>query len=501
MNRTCFFKAGARHAVPLRTISGMSLIAIIVLLLFIGMAAVVSSSLVGTGNIGGANVVQSAQALAAAHAGKEWYLEQIQGDPDWTTNEAALTNNALGTGFFDISVASRIPTRIIFTSTGRVINPEGLTVRRRMTVTARKLPPAFQFALFEGSNTGVQFDIPDVVGNTCVITGDSWFRGSDVNLRAGSTHNGIIYVPNSALVTGCSGSCSAKSVPPPLLTMPVISTTPYTSLMDSYDTTIGSSTCAGTTTQSVNLTLTGNTITSCNFTTSGAITISGTGTIVARQNLNLHTGAAGSLTVTPAGGDIRFLAGRNLTVGTTVPVTLNKEALGPGVCRLYSRAGNSAATPGGNTGQLVDIIGANTQIHGAHIYARRRIQIRAGSDVDQASVLFIWRADSNTNNQIIITATGSTVNGSVLSMGRNNPNLQIISGASVTGLVYSFDTGNNGRIALNNCTITGSVVADRYLGDDIRRATITYSPASFPDPLPEGFDGFVMKEPDSWDGL
>ncbi len=490
----------------------MSLIAIIVLLLFIGVSALVSSSLVGTGNIGGANVVQSAQALSIAHAGKEWYLEQIQGDPDWTTNEATLTN-ALGAGFFDISVASRILTRIIFTSTGRVVNPEGLTIRRRMSVTAWKLPTAFQFALYQGTDPGVNLSIQ----NTSTINGDVYSRGS-VTVAAGSqVNNGTVYVPaandppgDPAETVGGAGTFTAKIMPLPALTMPAITTTAYTTRMGIYDGVIPDVNPPG-----GNLTINppsyvvAGTVIADNINTNtvnGTLNITGCGRLVAWQNINLNRTAsavARTLNVNPTCGDIEFLAGDNLNVGhpTDLDISVNMN-VGTGVGVLYSQA------QGANTNQVL-IEGPNTRLHGVRIYARRRITIQSNADVDQVSLLYVNRAATTANNQIDIVGTGITgqtiVNGSIISLGQNVENLRIQTNASVTGLVYSFDTGGTGRLVLNTCTVIGSVVAPLYrsagINDQIRAATVTYDATVLPDPPPEGFDTFVMKKPDSWDGL
>ncbi len=479
----------------------MSLIAIIILLLFIGVSALVSSSLIGTGNIGGSNVIQGGQALAAAQAGEEWYMEKLQHDTDWT-NEVDMNNNALSPGspaLFDIDVTSVSATRVIFTSTGRVVNPENLTIRRRMSVTAWKLSPAFQFALYQGGNPGATLSIR----TTSVINGDMWSSAS-VDVQAGnSVTNGTVYVPTGQTVSG-TGTFVSKIMPLPSLTTPGFTTTTYTTLMNSFDTIIDAANLAGAgdVNQSTNLVLAGNTVQARDFNTSGTITISGNGTIVAWRNMQLHTGAGGSLTVSPSGGNIRFIAGRNLTVGRAAgslpTITMNTGDSGKSICILYSRAQTA-------TSQMVDILGSSTLLHGVKIYARRRIVIESSADLDQTSLLYVERASSTTSNQIDITDSGTSVAGSIISLGQNTENLRIRNSASATGLVFSNDTGGTGRLELNSCTVTGSVVGNLYRSggnnDRVITANVTYNSTVIPDPPPEGFDNFVMKKPDSWDGL
>jgi hypothetical protein len=230
-----------------------------------------------------------------------------------------------------------------------------------------------------------------------------------------------------------------------------------------------------------------------NFTTDGNITISGHGYIVASQDINLHSNnsSAGTLTVTPSGGNIYFLAARDLTVNSTkndTNVAINSGAY------LYSRAQSA-------TDQLVRIrkhSSTTTNIDSAFIIARRRIIVESGAQVTN-STLYVSDV-SDTNNYLQITDSGTSVSGSVISVSGRDPGLIIDNGATVTGLVYQWG-GSDGYIKIDDATITGCVVSSQYTNDRIVSSTITYNTSSLPSNLPEGFNDYISVDPNSWDGL
>ncbi|PIQ86958.1 MAG: hypothetical protein COV74_02735 [Candidatus Omnitrophica bacterium CG11_big_fil_rev_8_21_14_0_20_45_26] len=477
---------------------GVSLIAAVVLMLLLGLSGAIGSAIVANAGIRTVHTAQSLQALGIAHAGIEWYLEQLEDDTDWTdqTNEVRLFGPPSTVSSFTIQINNASATEVNFTSLGLLAGLDGRTMQRRLTVTAQKMPSAFLFALYQGEDPGANLEIR----NSSVVTGDMWSRGS-VNVFSGNTvQNGLVYVPDTETVSG-AGTFTAKQMTAPYPAMPQITTTSYTTLMDGYDTTIDTASGAGDDPRNSDIFLSGNTILARNFSTSGTMTITGHGTIVAFRNMDLHTGNGGTLTITPSGGDIVFLAGRNLEIGNTngnSTVTVNGSVTPGSTCRFYSEAMTNAS-------QRVRVSGSNTNVHGANFYARRRISVDNNAVIDQGSLLYIDRASSANNNQIDITGSATAVIGSVISTGRNNLNLRIRNQATVTGLVYSYDTGGNGRLELNNCTVTGAAAAQNFrVGNNnnrIQSAAVTYSASALPSSVPNGFETYVVKKPNSWDPL
>lgn len=491
---------------PIFSFKGFSLISIIVLLLFLGVSAAITSSMLGTGGMGNAHKVEAAQALGLAEAGVDWYLEQLEADTDPSTPPPVVETRTFGAGQFVVTPGAATVTRLPFTVEGRVTSPDGLTIKRQMAVTAWKLSPAFHFAVYQGANPGANL----VIQNDSTITGDMWSLGS-VNIPAGNAvTNGKVYIPLTATVTG-AGTYQFDQIDPPNLAMPQIDTAPYTTLMDGYDVTINTAPDAGDcdVTNGETLILSGN-IVACaaDFNTSGDCTIKGFGTIVAKQDMFLqHNDATGdvlNIDPDPGGQEIIFLARRDLFIGNSAGGGGNNPTVNAGAfCRFYGR--NQQGT---QTSRLISIRKTNVRLHGAKIYARRRIQITQGATVDQDSLLFVGiplpASGGVANNLLTISSAGTTIDGALISVGTATVNLSIAGTAttSVTGLVYSSSAG---RLELNNCTVTGAVVANMYraggTNNVIQQATITYNPTVLLDPPPQGFTKSIMKKPDSWDGM
>lgn len=474
---------------------------IVTLALVFVVAIVAVAALAGTSTIGSGYVLENAQALALAHAGLEWYLENLKSDVDWTSPEAVRITRSFGDGEFQIVSRQVISLVQRFTSEGRVIAPDGNVISRRMSVTAEKISPAFLFALFHGLDSGSANPLRIL---DTKIKGDVWTHGSVVIEGTTTVDQGKIYVASENKVTGSVVPFKVISNPRPVV--PVIDRAHYAGLMDTYDAVINSASGKKDINQTSDLVLTGNTIATNNFVTAGNITISGTGTIVSFRDINLHSGNEANrttLTINPYGGDILLLSGGDLDVaidGGGSEVVIYKETGGTGICRLYSR-GRTDGT------QAIDVRGPETQLHGVAVYARRSIRIRQGAHVDNGSQLFCDLAESNQINQIELSDSGTWVEGAVISTGRSDVNLHIVNGASVTGPVYSYAEGLTSCAELNNCNIQGSVVVSRLcVSTDnsvnlVRSATIAYDAEAVSSALPEGFEGYVIKRPKSWDGL
>lgn len=471
---------------------GITLILVVSLIMISSLLAAIVFSLLAVGTESGTDFAISMEALAIASGGKEWYLEQLENDADWT-NQVNQSGIALGSGSFDITVNSAAKNRVSFTVTANVSDAFGHSSRRQMATAAKRLPKAFLFALYCGRDIGPTLDLRNSGGDPTTINGDYWSRGT-TEVFSGSSVTGIAYRPDTEDILG-TGSFSEYAITSPYPDMPQINQTTYDNLMNSLDTIIDASGVPGDITQNTDLVLTGNVIGCANFTTTGNITISGNGYIVATDTINLHAlgSSSGTLTITPSEGNIYFLANQDIVVNSTsndTNVTMNPGAY------LYSRC--STGTAG-----LVRIRKQNTTttlLDGSFIIARRRIIVERKATVIN-STLYVSDV-SDTNNLLRITDNGTTVGTvgnpcSIISVSGRNPGLIIETLASVTGMVYHWgDT--TGRTDITHSSITGSVVASQFNGNQIGGSTITYSEADLPVNPPDGFEDFISTDIDSW---
>jgi len=471
-----------------------ALIAAIIIVVVLALLSVIAASLLGTQTgQSAAGLVQSTQAFHLAHAGLEWYLQQLADDTNWA-DEVDQSGLTLGLGTFDIDIdesATLNSTAIDnITVTGKVIGSDGRVRERYAKVNVRKLPSALRFAVYWGRNTGSWLQLR----NYTTINGDLWSRGT-TQVQAGSSVTGTAYCPDNEDITG-SGTFTEAKIDSPYPSMPQIDETYYNNLINtanSYITTYGTSSDI---TLSTSVNLTGGFYGYRNITTTGNITISGNGFVIASRNINLHSTdpASGTLTISPSGGNIYFLAGRNLTVNSTnndTNVIINGDANNK--VYLYSQDSNNNC--------LVRIRknpSTATNVDSAFIIGERRIIVEAGAQVTNSTLYVSDVTDAN--NYLQITDSGTSVSGSIISVSDRDPGLIIISGALIRGFVYHWG-GTTGRTRLDSVAITGSVVVSQYRNDRIVSSTITYDPAFLPAIPPEGFEGYVLIDPNSWDGL
>lgn len=485
-----------------RNQKGIVLVAVVGAMLFSGLFAAISASVVSNSAGTHGNLLQATQALALANAGAQWYLEGLENDTDWT-NETTQTLS-LGTGSFTISIVSAAATEVRFTSTGTVTsNLTGTDLRRTVTTTARKLPSSFRFAVYQGLDPGVNFSITQNGANPSTITGNVWSMGSvSVSNATNSVTGGFVFVPSTETVSG-AGTYTAKSVSSPFPAMPVITTTFYTNLIATYNTAIDAgSSSTDTTINNANFNVSG-TVVRRNFTTTGTVNITGNGTLVVLRDTRLHGGTGlgvSTLNITPdVGGSLTFLSGRSLTIGSdndNPTITIN-----PG-CSFYSRAQTA-------TNQLITVRGANTTLNNSLVIANRRILVQEGANITNDATLFVNYPGSNTNNFIDIVGDNNvtSVDGTLISIARNDPGLRLRgttttkSENQITGLVYAYGSATTGYCQVDAATVSGSLVCHRFNSNRIRNSNVTYSLASLPATLPTGFDSYVSEEDNSWDGL
>ena len=335
----------------------------------------------------------------------------------------------------------------------------------------------------------------DAASGTQVL-GNFWSRGSiDIGSKCSVTE-GVVYYGAGETVSG-SGNYITEPVNSPFPNMPQLDTAYYEGLMAGYDNDIDANSQTDTIVQDTNLNLSG--LLECyDFYTEGRVTISGYGKIVAKNDVLLHNkGGAGNqaLTITPdPGKKIEILAGNNFLVSNNVG--RRKTQIDSGTI-MYAR--NSAGSS-----SLFEILQSSpvsyTSIDQASILSRRRLIVDNGVTITD-STLYVACADSDTNNLLQI-AGGSTVSGKIISKGRDYPSLQIDSAASVGGLVYQYCDCDpiRGRTDISDdAVINGVVLAHRFQGDSLGTAVITYDLPVVLNALPDGWDGYVMTEPYSWD--
>jgi hypothetical protein len=463
--------------------------------MIVSVCGVVLASLLGVTSRQSLDTLRASQALAVAQGGLNWYMMRLAGVNDWTT-ETDITHVALGPGEFDVAILSQTPGRISFTVTGKVQGNNNTTIQRTMSQAVRKLPLGSQFALFWGRLTGSTLNI-----NNTTVTGDYWSRGT-TDIANNSTVAGVSFRPDNQDITG-GGVYSEMSVATPYLSMPVIDTSFYDSLMATYDAMEDACGSGSDINQTTNLVLSGNTLCCRDFDTNGNITISGYGYIVANRDIRLHdeNSDSGIFTISPSGGEIVFVAGRSVIINsnkndTTVTVY-------PGV-RFYSRSQ-------GVSNGLVDIRNDTTNIDGALILSARQLLVEKGANLTNTT-LFVADAGSTTNNVLSITGSGTNVGTlpgpcTIISMGRNNSGgasdtaLTVDSGANAVGLLYQYDTANMGLTRINSATITGALIANQFQGDAINNATVTYNQSALPSIAPQGLPYYAAKEENSWDGI
>jgi hypothetical protein len=530
---------------------GVTIIAAIIFIVLISILCLSLASMLGVTSRSTVDTLRSAQALAVAQGGFNWYMRYLAGISDWTT-ATNQSNIALGEGTFDVTIGSQSQTSITFSVTAEVPGSGGVTIQRTMTQSALQLPSAALYGIFWGRNNGNL----TASGNT--INADMWSAGNAD--FTGSTFNGTVYHPTGTTITNATEQVVSTPVP----SMPVISTTPYTNLettWNSYiptgnvgqtsgsDITLSSNqtwtgsitsyrdittngydiTCNGCTISARNLYLTGDSIfqgtnptvnlrqnfrmsnTSSlnatnftirlnsqfltNYTNPSTNTIQGNGSVGSNLNsataISLGSTSAGtrSLTIAPSGGSITFAAGSGITIQSGTSTTLNSGV------NLYSNGQNN---------QRIYINNANTTIRGATIFGNRAITVQSGADVLD-STLFVDYPGTTTNNVLTITGSGTVVGNAatgpctIISIGRATTSLAVTSSATAYGLLYQYDSANSGRIQLSSATVTGAIIANQLLSP-VSSSTITYNQSAIPDPPPQGFSNSACVQETSWDG-
>lgn len=260
------------------------------------------------------------KALYIAEAGIERAMEYLEGDTDWSDNNGTgVINENFGDGSYSVDLSSGTRTSIVVTSEATV-DSGPRQVKRKIRQKIRRLPEAFNYALFwEGGGSLVINK-----GNVVINGGDAFTKdtiSSDspgtISVTEGgtpsATSGGFVYTTTSWTAGGTYTEATKPNDEP---SYPSLDTTFYDNLITTAEAqpigdliqTGGSYSVSGTTYVNGVVTFSG-------------VTVTGSGTLVATGNISIQS----STTVTPnSGGFIRLVSKTEVNIidSTTATGTL-----------------------------------------------------------------------------------------------------------------------------------------------------------------------------------
>ncbi len=199
---------------------GLSLVAVVIVMLIAASLALLAASFMSSGNISAITDMQGEQAFYIANAGMESYLELLQNDSNWSTPPTVFTNQAFGAGTFTITYANQAVSAIDVTSTGKVTGWDGNSVQRVITQHVAKtggsgylggVPQAFTYGIHCFTNN-VNFK-----KSSGTVNGNAASKGQVLNYGS-MTMNGTVTenssVPDPGPVTMASYQAIADVVQP-----------------------------------------------------------------------------------------------------------------------------------------------------------------------------------------------------------------------------------------------------------------------------------------------
>lgn len=171
---------------------GMSLVAVVIVMLIAATLALFIASSISSGNISAVTDMQSEQAFYIAHAGMEWYLEQLENDSDWSTPPPVLTNQVFGAGTFTVTYVNQSTSAIDVTATGKIAGWDGNNVQRVITQHVTKsvgaggypggVPEAFTYGIHcFGSNVSFKDSTGTLNGNVASTNQVKNYGGMTIN--------------------------------------------------------------------------------------------------------------------------------------------------------------------------------------------------------------------------------------------------------------------------------------------------------------------------------
>lgn len=211
---------------------GISLIAVTIVMLLVATLVLVIATMMSTGTRASVVDMQAQQAFYLAQAGMEWYMEQLEGDSDWSSPPAVKTDQVFGAGTFSITYANAAMDSIDVTATGKVTGWDGNDVQRVITQHVEKsLAGGITFADFAIYYGGGDGTIASSIAKNQTITGDTFVNG-DMDIGKNCTITGNVSATGSITVgsgTNISGSTTEHASAP--ANQPTLTTTYYDNLI------------------------------------------------------------------------------------------------------------------------------------------------------------------------------------------------------------------------------------------------------------------------------
>ena len=184
---------------------GISLIAVIIVMLIVATLALMMASTMSTGNISSVTDMHAQQALYLAQAGMEWYVEQLENDSDWSSPPTVKTDQVFGAGTFSVTYANETTDSIDITSTGKITGWDGNDVQRVMTEHMQKADFEDFVVFFGGGDGTIETDIK----KDQTITGDIFING-DISIDRDCAITGNVFA-TGGITTGNGTSISGTT--------------------------------------------------------------------------------------------------------------------------------------------------------------------------------------------------------------------------------------------------------------------------------------------------
>ena len=280
------------------------------------------------------------QALYIAETGIERAMEALEADTDWSNNNGtAVVVENFGAGSYSVDYSSGTRTSIVVTSTGIVADGPA-QVQRQIRQTIRRLPEAFNYALFWAGG-----DSLSVNRGTVNINGGDIFTNNTVASIAPGAMNvagtgapsalngGFVYTTNAWTA---AGTYTVGTLPGDLPHYPTLDTTYY----DSEITTALAQPSGNLAWTGGSQVLAGNVYVRGTVNINGTV-ITGTGAIVATGMITIR----GTTSVTPsAGGTIRFISGNNIQIQNTPTIATRTVCYARGLLEMNTGVTNLRGT-------------------------------------------------------------------------------------------------------------------------------------------------------------
>ncbi|UCD54786.1 MAG: pilus assembly PilX N-terminal domain-containing protein [Candidatus Omnitrophota bacterium] len=297
---------------------GLSLIILVFIILTITTLIVIAYGFLITYEMRGGGIELNEQkALYIAETGIERAMEYLEDDTDWSNNDGtAVISENFGDGSYIIDLSGGTKTVIVVDSEATV-DSGPRQVKRKVRQKIRRLPEAFNFALFwEGTGTAnVQS------GSVVVNGGDVFTKGTVSSTGPGSidvtdggtpatTNGGFVYTTNSWTAGGTYTEGTKPDAEP---AYPILDTTFYDNEIAMAEAQVigdlswagGSRALNGTTYVNGDIEITGTAVT-------------GSGALVATGKINI----TGSASIVPGSGKfIRLISKTDVTIEASTTAT------------------------------------------------------------------------------------------------------------------------------------------------------------------------------------